>query len=109
MSQTAPDSCTPTTRRERWSPTPSLRARAPGDAYSGEAAPGAPRFGRCVPETGAERWDPPKRAPGARGVPHRLGPAVTARSGSFEPRASPRWVCINRRGRGVPVGQKLHH
>lgn len=62
MSQTAPDSCTPTTRWERWSPTPSLRARTPGDAYSGEAAPGAPRFGRCVPETGAERWDPPPNA-----------------------------------------------
>lgn len=59
---------------------------------------------RCVSATGAGRWDPPKHAPRARGVPHHLGPAITARSGSSEPRASPRWVCINRRGRGVPVG-----
>lgn len=53
MLQTAPDSCAHTTRWERWSPTPSFTGHVPGEAYSGEAAPGAP----------SQRWEQSGRTP----------------------------------------------
>ena len=60
MLQTAPDSCTHTSRWDRWSPTSSLRAHVPGNAYRREAAPGAPRDEAMRLSDGSRAVGPPK-------------------------------------------------